>query len=143
MGPRVGLDGRKISSSPGFDPRPSHYTMYTLDESYNFSESLQERKKRNFFTHQERITIVWSHYRKPVEYTDDIPANDVKDCIFTMNVLLGWTLRSSEERPANGFHLPHQFVSFNHLPIAFVYPAIRVHCVVFTRLATRTALHTF
>ena len=23
MGPRAGLDGRKISSPPGFDPRPS------------------------------------------------------------------------------------------------------------------------
>jgi len=23
VGPRAGLDGRKISSSPGFDPRPS------------------------------------------------------------------------------------------------------------------------
>ena len=91
MGPRADLDGRKISSSPGFDPRPSHYTMYTLNKSYsgqhNCSEILQERKKGNFCTHQERTTIVWSYYRKPVEYTDDIPANDGKDRVFTINVL--------------------------------------------------------
>ena len=26
MGPRAGLDGLKISSPPGFDPRPPHHT---------------------------------------------------------------------------------------------------------------------
>ena len=34
MGPRAGLDGRKISSPPGFDPRPSRINQSLYRLSY-------------------------------------------------------------------------------------------------------------
>ena len=49
VGPRVGLDGRKISSPPGFDPGPSSPWSVTIPTELPSLQTLKERTEISWF----------------------------------------------------------------------------------------------
>ena len=57
MGPRAGLDGRKISSPPGFDPVPSSPQSVAIPTELSRS-TVQDRNGRKYIT-KDKEKNVW------------------------------------------------------------------------------------
>jgi len=59
VGPRAGLDGRKISSPPGFDPGPSRQKLIYLSFNKSNSMSCSASKRGQFSNFAERRNQEW------------------------------------------------------------------------------------